>query len=466
MVLLITFSGCTKFTPGALQDLLNNKPEAWRTEAKPPAEFYLAPGDKETLNSLSQDGSEESQAKKPGILPEIDPAELAAMNEVVSSIPSTNSQSDENRSGDGISKSSTPARSAVVQELVPAAGVIGQPLRPLTFDHESRKRIVDEVQSLREDNVIKLTAEPSLRPLIESQPQIATEQEQPAASPVASQLPPEPALPPLEIVDARYVPNPTSPVELPVFDPMTDEVELLSQVENATAAAKPALDENTVNEFEPATPEPPKNQVVESVANQNEFAAQLQPVKRIDSHSAECDPAFDLGASLSARSLQGSVVGAAASLPAPPTSEPAEPVAIEQSLRLVNANFCTSVSGYGQFDAFEANRFGPHQHLLVYCEIENFHSVKEDETDGSEKFVTRLRGSYTILDADGKQVDGYEFPVVDDIARNQRRDFYVHLPVQLGDLPAGNYSIQLNIDDLNGNTSANLAIPLEFEVIQ
>ena len=80
----------------------------------------------------------------------------------------------------------------------------------------------------------------------------------------------------------------------------------------------------------------------------------------------------------------------------------------------------------------------------------------EDNTSSELVYRTRLRGSYKIFDAEGNAVDGYEFPVVEDKARNRRRDFYVHLPVHLAELAAGQYTLQLNIDDLNGNAFVGL----------
>ena len=183
--------------------------------------------------------------------------------------------------------------------------------------------------------------------------------------------------------------------------------------------------------------------------------------KRIDSYSGSAGKQDHVDFATTGPGSTSQVVEAAAMSPAKP--EPAKP-AVEETLKLVNANFCTSVSGYGQFDNFEQNRFGPNQHLLVYCEIENFKSSKEQD-DSYVNFVTRLQGSYTILDAAGRQVDAYKFPVVEDVARNQRRDFYVHLPVQLSELAIGEYTLQVVIEDLHAQTSATLAKPLQFEVI-
>ena len=127
----------------------------------------------------------------------------------------------------------------------------------------------------------------------------------------------------------------------------------------------------------------------------------------------------------------------------PDAAEPQPPLEDEQKqveqiqdpseLRLANVSFCTSVSGYGQFTPFPRNAFQPRQRLLVYCEIENFTSVKST-TQTEVSFRTRLRGSYLIQDDQGQTVDQKEFPVVEDVAETQRRDFYVHLPIRLGEL--------------------------------
>ena len=135
----------------------------------------------------------------------------------------------------------------------------------------------------------------------------------------------------------------------------------------------------------------------------------------------------------------------------------------EAQLKLNRAAFCTSVSGFGQITHFPSLEFVPGQKLLVYCEIENFVSVQQGEGAQSH-FLTRLLGSYQIQDAAGNLVDQKQFPVVEDISKSRRSDFYIHLPVRLGQYPAGEYSLQVKIEDLIGEKEATLPNRLDFSV--
>ena len=100
---------------------------------------------------------------------------------------------------------------------------------------------------------------------------------------------------------------------------------------------------------------------------------------------------------------------------------------------------------------------------MIYCEVENYNSVEQNSQAGST-FHTRLRGSYAIYDASGHAVQQAEFPVVEDIARRRRRDFYMHLPITIGDLSNGNYELHLLVEDLGGNKTASLTPPLMFSI--
>jgi len=133
------------------------------------------------------------------------------------------------------------------------------------------------------------------------------------------------------------------------------------------------------------------------------------------------------------------------------------------NLKVVSGAFCTEVSGYGQFKTFVSDVFDSGQKVLLYCEVENYNSP-EQSSDSGATFHTRLRGSYAIYDASGHAVQQAEFPVVEDIARRRRRDFYMHLPITIGDLSNGDYELHLLVEDLGGNKTASLTPPLVFTI--
>lgn len=133
------------------------------------------------------------------------------------------------------------------------------------------------------------------------------------------------------------------------------------------------------------------------------------------------------------------------------------------SLKVVNANFCTKVTGFGQFVVTENQVFEAGQTVLIYCEIEN-HSSQSKKVGEQLLASTRLAGSCIVYDENQQVVQQEEFPVVEDLAQRRRRDFYMHIPFVVGDLPAGKYKYQLMIDDIGGGKSASLEPALEFEI--
>lgn len=132
-------------------------------------------------------------------------------------------------------------------------------------------------------------------------------------------------------------------------------------------------------------------------------------------------------------------------------------------LKISNGEFCTQISGFGQFKTFPDTNFGPTQRMLVYCEVENYKSNQRD-VNAQPQVHTKLRGSYAIYDPQGRAVQQSDYPIVDDVARKRRRDFYMHFPIELNNLPAGQYTLQLLVEDLNGNSSASLEPFLKFQV--
>lgn len=127
-------------------------------------------------------------------------------------------------------------------------------------------------------------------------------------------------------------------------------------------------------------------------------------------------------------------------------------------LSIARIEFCSEVSGYGQFVTMDLDDFQPDSATLVYCEIENFLPVKETVGD-REMFATRLECQLEILDQDDNVVQSVDFPVVEDVAINHRRDFYMHLPLTLANLPPASYQVRLEIKDLGSQKSARQSLP-------
>ncbi len=133
------------------------------------------------------------------------------------------------------------------------------------------------------------------------------------------------------------------------------------------------------------------------------------------------------------------------------------------NLKIGNANFCYEVTGFGQYRTWDSNVFAPGQQLLLYCELEN-HTTKETEQKGVSEYVTKLKNSIVICDANNRVVQQIDFPMVEDHARSRRRDFYLFVPIVVGQLPHGSYRAYLSINDMVGNKTTTLDPPIQFEV--
>ena len=197
----------------------------------------------------------------------------------------------------------------------------------------------------------------------------------------------------------------------------------------------------------------------------NVDAAEPMPQRHENAHieTLEVPPADPLTVDDFVSAISSPGMGELPTTREPSTNDNDQPVESMVDFRIINVALCTEVKGFGQFKPFPTASFEAGQRMLVYCELENFAS-KQTIVDFESRFVTRLRGRYEIHNAEGRVVQVTEYPVVEDIARNQRQDFYMHFPVQLGDLPPGPYQIELRVEDLNGNKTATLSTGMEFNI--
>ncbi|EMI22908.1 putative secreted protein [Rhodopirellula maiorica SM1] len=132
--------------------------------------------------------------------------------------------------------------------------------------------------------------------------------------------------------------------------------------------------------------------------------------------------------------------------------------AATDSLEVRSLAFCTEILAYGQIKPFSSNRFQSGQQVILYCEVENFIARKIDSG-----FQTHLQGSYDILDADNQKVASQLLPADQQTSSNYLRDYFIayqmHLPKQL---PAGNYRLQLTMEDVQGKKYGQASIPFEI----
>ena len=94
------------------------------------------------------------------------------------------------------------------------------------------------------------------------------------------------------------------------------------------------------------------------------------------------------------------------------------------SLKLRNVTFCQQISSFGSYERFPQLEFAPGQQVLLYAEVDNFHS---EETDNGQQFRTVLKSTVEIYRAgmpgDPQKIE-LPVPATEDISRNRRRDYF------------------------------------------
>ena len=111
-----------------------------------------------------------------------------------------------------------------------------------------------------------------------------------------------------------------------------------------------------------------------------------------------------------------------------------------------NVTFCTEVSSYGVYTKATSGEFKPGQEVLLYAEVDNFHSA-----ESREGFHTALQSSYKIFDSQGKQVAERDFPITEEHCQNRRRDFFIRYFLTMPDrVYDGKHTLQLTIEDTLG----------------
>jgi hypothetical protein len=128
-------------------------------------------------------------------------------------------------------------------------------------------------------------------------------------------------------------------------------------------------------------------------------------------------------------------------------------------LQVRNVAFCTEVSSYGVYKAFEVCEFQPGQEVLLYAEVENFKTAASDRG-----YHTALKASYQILDERCARVDDKEFAVTEEYCQNPRRDFFLRYFIWMPQkIYGGSYTLQLSIEDTLGHKIGQATVPFRVK---
>ncbi|MEL6898230.1 MAG: hypothetical protein AAFP90_19195, partial [Planctomycetota bacterium] len=115
-------------------------------------------------------------------------------------------------------------------------------------------------------------------------------------------------------------------------------------------------------------------------------------------------------------------------------------------LQLGALQFCKQIMGFGNIQRFARDEFQPGQEVIVYCEVDNVVSVKDKNV-----FRTHLKGTYDIINGDGRTL--MSLPLPEDIQelRSRVRDRFVGYLIPLpNDLKSGTYRLRITLEDMLG----------------
>jgi hypothetical protein len=141
-----------------------------------------------------------------------------------------------------------------------------------------------------------------------------------------------------------------------------------------------------------------------------------------------------------------------------PILDLAERLRSQAELSIPTLVLCSKVQGFGSYEPMDA-RFPANKdtQTVVYCEVENFSSQKNDK----QLWETKLKQQVVLYTETGMQVWQAEPAVADEAVRTHRRDFFlVKLITIPSSLPIGRYLLKVSVEDEQAHRVAEASLPV------
>lgn len=147
-----------------------------------------------------------------------------------------------------------------------------------------------------------------------------------------------------------------------------------------------------------------------------------------------------------------------------PIIEMADRLKAQAELTLPTVALCTDVKGFGVYDPIEPPRFeaGVEHRVIVYCEVENFSSVLDEQ----KRWETKLSQEVVLYTEQGGEEIWRDrvaaHPIVD-YSRNRRHDFFIVKMIRLpANLSLGRYLLKVSVIDNQMNRVAENTTPIQI----
>jgi hypothetical protein len=142
-----------------------------------------------------------------------------------------------------------------------------------------------------------------------------------------------------------------------------------------------------------------------------------------------------------------------------PLIDMADRLRSQADLTIPAVALCKSVEGFGKYQPIDPARFaaGAEHKAIVYCEVSNFMSNLNE----LHQWETRLRQELVLYTEGGVPVWNDRTATIVDTARNRRHDFFINKRIVIpGNLTVGRYLLKVSIIDEQANRVAEQTVPL------
>lgn len=132
-------------------------------------------------------------------------------------------------------------------------------------------------------------------------------------------------------------------------------------------------------------------------------------------------------------------------------------------IQIRRLELCKNVAGFGVFDTIDHDVLlvGRDHKMIVYVELEHCRALK----NSGDRFEVKLAQEVVLYTDDAHGLAVWRQPQVQivDQSRNRRRDFFVVQVIRLpGRLNVGKYRLKVTVDDVHGNTRAEMSLPIQI----